>query len=164
MKTTLDKYKGVHPGIVLDREIKKRGIKQRALAHDVKEYPQILNAILKGKRSINISLALKLERTLGLEEGTLVFLQAHYDIRIAKEKESNVTPNLDLLNKSLFWDTKIESINWQKQYVAVIQRVFERGNEEAKSEIIRFYGEEKVKSVLNSKHNNRKPYTVYSKP
>lgn len=156
-----EKYKGIHPGIVFDRELKKRSIKQRPFALSLEEHPQTLNAITKGKRSIGTALALKIERGLGLEEGTLVLLQAYYDIQRIKEKESQDTPNLNILSKALFWDTDIQYINWNRQYRAVIQRIFERGNENDKNEIIRFYGTDKIEQALQES-NLRKPYTIHN--
>lgn len=143
-----EKYKGIHPGIVLGRELKKRAIKQRPFALSLAEHPQTFNAITKGKRGLSTPLALKIERKLGLEEGTLVILQAYYDIQKVKEQEAKHTPDLSILSKSLFWDTDINRIDWQRQYRAVIQRVFERGNENDKNEIARFYGTEKIKLAL----------------
>lgn len=155
-----EKYKGIHPGIVLDRELKKRSIKQRPFALSLEEHPQTFNAITKGKRGISTALALKIERELGLEEGTLVILQAYYDIQKIKEKEIRSTPDLHILSKALFWDTDIQQIDWERQYRAVIQRVFERGNENDKNEIIRFYGTKKVNQALQDS-NIRSPYTIY---
>ncbi len=154
------KHKGIHPGIVLDRELKKRSIKQRPFALSVEEHPQTFNAITKGKRGISTALALKIERQLGLEEGTLVILQAYYDIQRIKEKEIKSTPDLSILSNALFWDTDIQHIDWERQYRAVIQRVFERGNENDKNEIIRFYGAEKVNQAMQES-NIRIPYTIY---
>tara|TARA_R110000851_G_scaffold190370_1_gene340977 strand:+ start:284541 stop:285023 length:483 start_codon:yes stop_codon:yes gene_type:complete len=155
---TLLKYKGIHPGIVLEREFKKRSLKQRPFAIAINEHPQTLNAITKGKRNLNTALALKIEEKMGLEEGILAILQTYYDIRIEKEKQQTETPNLALLRNSLFWDTDIKHIDWKKQYKAAIKRIFERGNKTEKSEIIRFYGKQKVDDVLNS--ISRKPYTL----
>jgi hypothetical protein len=45
------------------------------------------------------------------------------------EKEDYARPNL-------FWDTKMESLNWEKQKNAVIRRVFERGNDIEKKVIV----------------------------
>lgn len=95
-----------------------------------------------------------------MKEGTLVLLQAYYDIQKIKEKEIQKTPDLSILSKSLFWDTDIRHIDWRRQYRAVIQRVFERGNENDKSEIVRFYGNERVKRALEEV-NNRSPYAIY---
>ncbi len=147
MEKQFEKYKGIHPGIILDRELKKRSIKQRPFALSIAEHPQSFNAILKGKRNINTALALRIEKGLCLDEGTLVLLQAYYDIKKEKEKLGCQTPNLMVLRKSLFWDTDISQIDWEKQAKAVIQRVFERGDDDEKEEIIRFYGQEKVRSV-----------------
>ena len=69
------------------------------------------------------------------------------------------TPNLALIRKALFWDTDINKIDWNKQYKAVIQRVFGRGNAEEKLEIKRFYGDDVVEKTLSE--NKRQPYTIY---
>ncbi len=161
MKNFIEKFKGIHPGIVLDREFKKRAIQQRPFALSISEHPQTLNAITKAKRKLNTALALKIEERLGLEEGTLVLLQTYFDINEEKNKQNQNTPKLSLLRKSLFWDTDIHKIDWSKQYKAVIQRIFERGNEAEKDEVIRFYGQEKVKMVLLNQNNL--PYTIYNK-
>lgn len=155
-----EKYKGIHPGIILDRELKKRSIRQRPFALALDEHPQTFNAITKGKRGISTSLALKIEQELGLEEGTLVILQAYYDIQKIKEKKNQTAPDLSIFSKSLFWDTDVKNIDWERQYRAVIQRIFERGNEKEKKEIIRFYGTEKIKQALK-KSSVRSPYTVH---
>lgn len=148
MNQDIEKYKGIHPGIVLGREFKKRSIKQRPFSMSINEHPQTLNAITKGKRNLNTSLALKIEKQLGLEEGTLAVLQTYYDIGQEKRKMIKNTPNLTLLRKSLFWDTDIQEIDWEKQVKAIIKRVFERGNEAERKEIRRFYGASKVDEIL----------------
>src|SRR5690606_5662900 len=118
MTRQYEKYKGLHPGIVLDRELKKRSIKQRPFALSLGEHPQTFNAITKGKRGISTALALKIERELGLEEGTLVILQVYYNILKIKKKEIKSTPDLSILSKALFWDTDIQHIDWERQYRA----------------------------------------------
>lgn len=151
MNKQFQKYKGIHPGIILDRELKKRSIKKRPFALSLSEHPQTFNAITKGKRSLNTPLALKIEKELKLEEGTLVFLQAWYDIKKEKDKENKNTPDLSKLRKTLFWDTDINQIDWEKQYKAVIQRVYERGNANEQKEISRFYGMAKVQAALQAR-------------
>ena len=59
MKTSLERYKGIHPGIVLERELARRAIRQRPFALAIDELPQTLNVITKGKRRLNTALALK---------------------------------------------------------------------------------------------------------
>src|SRR5690606_41104135 len=161
MTARFKKYKGIHPGAILERELKKRNISQRSFALSLNEHPQTFNAIIKGKRNLNTALALKIERELNLEEGTMVLLQAYFDIQKIKDEEFQETPNLDILRKVLFWDTDIDTINWSRQAKAVIQRVFERGNDEEKEEIIRFYGKDKVEEALEHL-DDREPYIVYS--
>lgn len=149
MENRFIKYKGIHPGVIIKRELEKRLLKQRPFALSIGEHPQTFNAITKGKRTIPTSLALKIEKELELKEGTLVLLQAYYEIAIEKLK-NKPAPNLSILRKILFWDTDMQSIDWQKQYKQVIQRVFERGNAEEKKEITRFYGKSKIQKELKN--------------
>ena len=160
MNTLIEKYKGIHPGIILERLLSQKAISQRPFALSIGEYPQTINAITKGKRKINIALALKIEEKLNLEEGSLALLQTYFDIKEEKNKIKQITPDLSLLRKSLFWDTDISKIDWKKQSTAVIIRVFERGNDIEKEEINRFYKCAVVKAVLSQ--SIRKPYTIYT--
>jgi len=159
MNTLIEKYKGIHPGIILERLLNQKGISQRPFALSIDEYPQTINAISKGKRKLNTALALKIEKRLNLEEGTLALLQTYFDIKEEKNKIEQNTPNLNLLRTSLFWDTDMSKIDWQNQSIAVIKRVFERGNDIEKEEIKRFYSNEKIKEALSKAI--RKPYTIY---
>lgn len=54
-------------------------------------------------------------------------------------------PNLD---RVLFWDTDIDKLDWQKAYKAVIARIVERGGRQEIDEINRFYGYDKVVTVI----------------
>ncbi|GAA4329104.1 hypothetical protein GCM10023149_33540 [Mucilaginibacter gynuensis] len=57
-------------------------------------------------------------------------LQAHYEIdQVKKKLKHKGAPSF---RKALFWDTDMDKIDWHKQYKAVIQRVFERGNDAEK--------------------------------
>lgn len=151
MKSKINIIKGIHPGFVLERELKKRMLGKGQFAISLGEFPQTLTAITKGKRRMNIPLAMKIENSLSLEEGYLMTLQVYYDIEQQKKKlNRNKTaqkPDLSKIRKILFWDTDISKIDWQKQKKAVIQRIFERGNEIEKEEIIRFYGIEAINDV-----------------
>jgi antitoxin HigA-1 len=161
MNDFVEKYKGIHPGVILERELKKRNLKKGPFAISIQEYPQVLNEITKGRRGLAATLSLKIDQALGLEEGTMFILQAYYDLKKAKDKSiDSVHPDLSKLRNALFWDTDINKINWQTQYKAVIQRVFERGNDKEKKEIIGFYGEKKVKAVLNTDNIATKEFPV----
>jgi len=153
MKSKIALIKGIHPGIILERELKKRELPKSRFALSVNEYPQTLVSITKGKRSMNTALALKIEHTLGLEEGFFMILQVYYEIEQEKRKQQTLKPDLSILRPVVFWDTDITKINWEKQKIAVVNRIFERGNAQEKKEITRFYGKEIVSALLKSKKN-----------
>lgn len=150
MRTEFDIIKGIHPGIILERELKQRKLAKGRFALSLQEYPQTLVAITKAKRKMNIALALKIEQALNMEEGYLMLLQLYYDIEEEKRKLNTEQPDLLKLRPVLFWDTKMEKIDWKKQKKTVIKRVFERGNEIEKKEITRFYGKEMVNEIISS--------------
>jgi addiction module HigA family antidote len=148
MNSNINILKGIHPGLVIERELKKRKLRKNSFALKLQEYPQTLTAITKGRRGITTSLALKIEKELGFDEGFLMMLQVYFDIEVEKKKQIQNTPNLKLIRPVLFWDTKFENIDWIKQKKVVIKRVFERGNEVEKKEIKRYYGEATVNKIL----------------
>jgi antitoxin HigA-1 len=149
MDKEIQVLKGIHPGFVLERKLKEQGLKKGKLALSIMEYPQTLTNITKGARGMNTALALKLEKVLGLEEGYFMVLQVYHDIHEEKRKHA-AKPDTGKLRPVLFWDTKMEWIDWQRQYKAVIRRVMERGNEVEKAAITHFYGEEKVNLVMEA--------------
>ncbi|RBQ07600.1 helix-turn-helix transcriptional regulator [Pedobacter miscanthi] len=148
MEALLEKYKGIHPGLILDRELKKRNLKKGPFALSLPEYPQTITAIIKGRRLLTAEVSLKIDRALELEEGTMYLLQAYYSItEEIKREQAMYRPDLNLLRKSLFWDTDIEKLDWQKQYKTIIKRIFERGDDQEKKAISDFYGSKKIKEV-----------------
>lgn len=143
--------KGIHPGFVLDRKLKERKLRKRPFALSIDEHPQTISAITKGKRGINTPLALKIEHALGIEEGYFMTLQVFYDIREEKRKrEEHSHPDLSLIRPVIFWDTNIKTIEWQAQKRAVIERILERGNDQEKEEIKRFYGEATFNAIADN--------------
>ena len=145
----INKIKGLHPGFILERELKKRKIKKSRFALSIHEFPQTLGSITKGKRKMNTPLALKIEQALGLEEGYFMIIQAFYEIEEEKKKINQKRPAISKLRRVLFWDTNFDKIDWELQKEAVIKRVFERGNEEEKKEITRFYGKEVINKIIS---------------
>jgi addiction module HigA family antidote len=139
--------KGLHPGFFLEHELKKKKLSKRRFALSLSEYPQTIGAITKGNRDMNTGLSLRIERALGLEEGFLMTLQAFYDIKKEKEKQK-LTPNLSVFTSALFWDTKIENIDWILHKKSIVHRVFEYGNEKEKQAVLDFYGKEMVENLL----------------
>jgi antitoxin HigA-1 len=151
MKSRISIIKGVHPGFILERELKARKLAKSRFALSVNEYPQTLVSITKGKRSMNTALALKIEHALGLEEGYFMILQVYHDIEQEKRRQQTQKPDFTKLRRVVFWDTDMNKIDWEKQKSAVITRVFERGNAQEKKEITRFYGQDAIHDLLKSK-------------
>ncbi|HTI88942.1 MAG TPA: hypothetical protein VL727_00065 [Puia sp.] len=143
--------KGIHPGIVLERELKKRNLPKGPFALSIQEYPQILGAITKGKRKMNTSLALRIEDALDIEEGFFMTLQVFYDIKQERQKkQSTAIPDIKQFRPALFWDTEMAKINWVTQKRAVIERVLELGSLSEKKELLRFYGKNEVKHIAKT--------------
>ncbi len=141
MNRNLEPYKGIHPGRIIDRALKKRGTSQRSIAAEIGEHSQNLNAVITGRRRLTTELALKLEYVLGMEEGFLLTSQAYYDIAEYKHRQAgkSVSGRPDI-RRGLFWDSDFDNIDFGRYRNAIIQRVVERGNDEEKAEIARFYG------------------------
>ncbi len=151
MEHILPIIKGLHPGKFIERELSKRNLNQRQFAISIHEHPQTLNAIIKGKRSMNIDLSLKIEKELNFDEGFLMTLQVFYDIKVANIK-NQATPDLSKIRSVTFWDTSIDKIDWNRNKISVIKRVLSRGNEDEQKEIIRFYGKDIVEKIKLIKH------------
>ena len=101
---------------------------------------------------MNTPLAIRIEEALKMEEGYFMTLQIFYEIREERQKQDkNYHPDFSKLRSVLFWDTKMEKIDWRQQRVAVINRVFERGNSAEKDEVLRFYGGATVEQALRVK-------------
>src|SRR5665811_2046329 len=120
MKSNIELIKGIHPGFILERELKRRKIRKSPFAISLHEFPQTLVSITKGKRKMNTHLALKIENALGIEEGYFMILQIYHEIKEEKRKQHTKHPDLSKLRRVLFWDTTIEKIDWEKQKKAVI--------------------------------------------
>ena len=110
MKSNIKIIKGIHPGIVLERELKQRKMGKSRFALSLQEFPQTLVSITKGKRKMNTPLSLKIEQALGMEEGYLMILQVYYDIEEEKRRQNTAHPDLTKLRSILFWDTKMERL------------------------------------------------------
>jgi HTH-type transcriptional regulator / antitoxin HigA len=78
-----------HPGEIIMDELEARDIKQIDFAKRI-DYPRSqLNEIIKGKRNINATLALMLEKELGINAAYWLTAQNNYDLDIAKIQLAN---------------------------------------------------------------------------
>ncbi len=151
MNNTIDILKGIHPGLFLQRELRKHNLKSNLFAKRIGEYPQTISAIIRGHRSMNTALSLRIEHALGLDEGFLMTLQVYHDIAKEKEKLNKSTkPDTTKFRSALFWDSDLQQIDFQANRRYVINRIFERGNDTELSEIIRFYGRNTILENINS--------------
>jgi addiction module HigA family antidote len=158
MLPEINKVKGLHPGIILKREIEERNIKKKELAKSINEYPQTISAIIKQKRGINPKLSIKLARFFNTYPDYFMYLQASHDVlETEKSISKSDTPDISKIRQAVFWDTNIMEIDWQKQKTAVTKRIFERGNEEEIREIIKFYGKNEVKNTISRISKNFLP-------
>jgi len=80
----------LHPGEVLEMELKARGLVKSKFAMDIRMYPSHMSDILKGKRNISEEIALKIEKILGISAEFWMRLQVEYNISVlrAKTKEA----------------------------------------------------------------------------
>lgn len=144
--------KGIHPGIFLGGELRRKKRSGENFAMAIGVHMHIIDEIIAGKRSISKRLAVKIEHELLINDGLLTALQFHYKAKKAIDRRAlrqhHARPDIKKFRKSLFWDTRIENIQWDKQKLAVIKRVFERGNDQEKEEITRFYGAKDIAKVL----------------
>jgi len=139
MEYKIDIIRGIHPGFIVERELKRRKIRKVKFASDINEFPQTLTSITKGKRKMNPELSIKIGQAFGWEEDFLMILQSSHDVKVLMDKNSK-KPDLSKIRPVVFWDTDIRKINWETQKEAVIERILKRGNEDEKREISKFYG------------------------
>ena len=149
MLPELKKIKGIHPGSILKRELKKRGIKSVDLASEINEHPQTINAITKERRGINAKLSFKLGDYFNISNDYFMILQATFEVNSYRKSEiRKFNPLLGKFRKSIFWDTKIESIDYKQNKRFVIQRVLERGNKQEINSLIKIYTLKIIKKEL----------------
>lgn len=76
-----------HPGEVLREDfLIPLGISEYRIAKDIGVPPRRINEIVKGKRSITVDTALRLERYFRWPAEVWLNLQAHHDQQLAKER------------------------------------------------------------------------------
>ncbi|HTN45864.1 MAG TPA: helix-turn-helix domain-containing protein [Flavipsychrobacter sp.] len=149
MTYSLEIIKGIHPGIIIARELKKRGLSLEQFAISIGVAVAVIADIINGNAEINFALASTIEKTLEMDDGLLLKFQSFYDLKQKEDGQAaHYKPDLSKFRPALFWDTRIENINWHRQQKSIIHRVFERGNFSEKKELIRFYGIDFIKAHL----------------
>lgn len=155
MLPRINKVKGVHPGSLIRRELKIRGVKSTELASSINEHKQTISAILNERRAINPKLSIKLGKEFKVSEDYFMILQSSYDVKRESESFEKPKPNIDVFRKALFWDTDINKIDWIEHRKSIIKRVLERGNKREINELISFYGKGNLARISKSIDLNR---------
>ena len=78
----------VHPGEILKKELKFRGLSANRLAIELRVPANRITRILNGERPVSADTALRLARYFGTSAELWVRLQASYDLRVAERDKS----------------------------------------------------------------------------
>lgn len=76
----------IHPGRILRREMKARGVSGNKLALALRVPSGRVTAILNGKRSISAETALRLARHFGVSAQFWMNLQSRYDLALVEQE------------------------------------------------------------------------------
>ena len=133
----------------IDKITEERKINRKELAKLAGTSASYVTQLYQGKKIINLQMLTRIKKALNIDFKIEI---VQHDEKIKKDyrKLSSKHPDFTKLRRVVFWDTKMENINWEKQKNAVIKRVFERGNEIEKKEIMRFYGRKNVTNLLKT--------------
>src|ERR1700733_4715448 len=77
-----------HPGEFLKEEIEERGTLKKDVAKALNVLPHHLSELFAGKRNISATLAVKLEKLLGISSHYWLGMQMEYDLFVAKREEA----------------------------------------------------------------------------
>ena len=77
----------IHPGEVLQEELKSRGLLQNAFASRIGMQPSHLSALIHGKRNVTPAIARKLQEELGIPATTWLNLQNLYNLKGIRTSE-----------------------------------------------------------------------------
>lgn len=155
MLPNYERINGIHPGAILKRELKKRGIKSIELSNDINEHAQTLNAITKERRGINAKLSYKLGIYFGVSHEYFMLLQAAYEVETFKKSQKDSQNSLaGKFRESLFWDTRMDLIDLKNNRKFIIQRILERGNHREINNLIKLYSLPIVKNELKKIKNS----------
>ena len=78
-----------HPGEMIKDELKERNMTQKQLSELTGIKPSVLSETINGKRSVSLSVAMALEKALGISAEIWLNLQTQFDIDSANIEERN---------------------------------------------------------------------------
>lgn len=148
MLPDLEKIPGTPPYALIEWLLKKQGITAENFCSRTGIPMPIFQVILDKEKEIDPYLSEALGRGFGTDEEYFLKVQKQWNKELDYQKMPKPTPNLTNIRPVVFWDGDFNKIDWIRYEKGIIQRIFERGNELEKQEIISFYGREKVITTL----------------
>lgn len=141
----------------LTRILDKEHVTQSELAARSGISRQRLNDYITGRKRLYKTTSLRLEKALKIGiPGFFTTVQKNHDTFMAKAATADINkPDLNKFRPAVFWDTRFDAIDWNRNRRWIIQRVFEYGNSEEIAETIRFYGEDGIRKTLSGISSKR---------
>ena len=84
--------RAIHPGVYLAQELKARSMTQTELSRRMQRPVQVINEIVRGKKSVSAETALGLEGVLGTSARMWMNLQSNYQLVKARQRMLHATP------------------------------------------------------------------------
>ena len=82
-----------HPGSILKRELKARGLKQKDFSKEIGMPAPNLSELINGKRNVTVAIAMKLEAALGIPYQNWMNLQNRYQyVKKCQEELAETAP------------------------------------------------------------------------
>jgi len=88
-----------HPGEFIKDELRAREMKQQELADDMGISKTVLSQIIHGKRNITPDIALKLERSLGINAELWMKLQVKYELNTIRINQMDALKKVKIQSK-----------------------------------------------------------------
>ena len=82
-KESLTPFVATHPGEMIKDELKERNMTQKQLAAESSIKASVLSETINGKRSVSLSVAVAIEKVLGVPADVLMNMQTQYDLDTA---------------------------------------------------------------------------------
>ena len=83
-------FKATHPGSIIAEELDYLGIKHNEFAQLIGMQPTHFSSLLKGKRTLSVDVALKIEQHTDLKAEQLMSLQSKYEIDCKRIEQRNI--------------------------------------------------------------------------
>ena len=97
-KESLTPFVATHPGEMIKDELKERKMTQKQLAAESGIKGSVLSETINGKRSVSLSVAVAIEKVLGVPADVLMNMQTQYDLDTANiASRSNESETVEVI-------------------------------------------------------------------